>query len=180
MTATNTGTLDILGQIISNQMNISIDRIFAQNQTQDLPKDEGLFVVIGYMARTPYANKTKYDIVNNQYTEKQSLNMAEDILISLVSRNNDARDRAYEVSMALKSTYSQYLQEKNHLHISTIHEILDSSFLEASARLNRYDIRCRVIRGYYKQHSVSYYDKFYFEAWVKENNDIKKESFNIE
>lgn len=180
MTASGKGTLDLIGQILSNEMNVSMDRMFAQNQTQDLPQDGGLCVVLSFMYRKPYSVKVVYDIINGEYTEKQSVEMGEDVLISLISRNNDARDRAWEISAALKSTFSQQLQESEHIHISTIHDITDSSFMEATARLNRYDVRCRVIRGYNKSKVVSYYDKFYFNTWIKENGAISKYNKSIE
>lgn len=62
--------------------------------------------------------------------------------------------------MALNSIFSQQLQEQYHFHISTTGEVLDNSFLEATSRLNRFDVTCTVIRSYEKEKPVDYYDKF--------------------
>ena len=110
--------------------------------------------------KTPYSNNVRYEGEVENLKEIQTMNIVEDITIAIMSRNIDARDRAYEVSMALASTYSIYQQEKNHLHISTIGNIIDSSFLEETARLNRFDIRCKVLRAYEKVRNIDYYDKF--------------------
>ena len=68
-------------------------------------------VVGKYAASNLYTGDffTKAKLTNNG-------NTAEDVLISLLSRNTDARDRAFEIPMALKSAFSQYIQEKNKIH----------------------------------------------------------------
>ncbi|MBO5927381.1 MAG: hypothetical protein J6Q32_00825 [Clostridia bacterium] len=156
----NNSTLDIIKTIIDKQMNMPTDRVWAYNGTQNLPQDTGLFIVLSFMNRDPYANVSRYEPTQNGYIEKQSVNVAEDVLISLISVNTDARDRVFEVPMALKSAFSQYIQEKNHVHISTIGQVMDSSFMEATSRLNRFDVTCRVIRTYEQIIDIDYYDKF--------------------
>lgn len=156
----NNSTLDIIKTILDKQMNMPKGRVWAYNGNQDLPQDNKLFIVLSFMARNPYSNNAKYVITDEGMKEKQSVNMAEDILISLISKNTEARDRVFEAPMALKSTYSQYIQELNNIHISTIGEVRDSSFLESTSRLNRWDVTCRVIRAYEKIQDVDYYDKF--------------------
>lgn len=156
----NNSTLDILKTIIDKQLNMPVDRVWAYNGTQNLPQDAGLFIVLSYMERNPYSNISKYESTQDGYIEKQTVNVTEDILISLISQNTDARDRVMEIPMALKSAFSQYIQEKNHIHISTIGQIMDSSFVEATSRLNRFDVTCRVLRAYEKITEIDYYDKF--------------------
>lgn len=141
-------------------MSMPQGRVWAYNGTQNLPQDNGLFIVLSFMSRDPYANVSHYEDTQNGYIEKQSVNVAEDVLISLISVNTEARDRVFEVPMALKSAFSQYTQEKNHIHISTIGQVMDSSFVEASTRLNRFDVTCRVIRTYEQTIDIDYYDKF--------------------
>lgn len=156
----NNSTLDLIKGIIDNQMSMPAGRVWAYNGNQDLPQDNNLFIILSFMDTTPYSNNKRYKRTENGLQEIQTVNVAEDILISLISRSTQARDRRFEVSMALNSTYSQYIQEKNKFHISTINEIRDSSFLEETARLNRFDVQCRVIRTYEKIQDVDYYDKF--------------------
>lgn len=156
-------TLSIIKDILDKEMELPVGRCFAYNSAEDLPKDSNLFVVLYYGNRTPYANNVKYENLEAGLKEKQSYNVAEDIEIALISRNLEAMDRTHEVLMALNSTYSKEMQEKYHLHISTQGDAFDNSFLEATARLNRFDVRCRVIRAYEKEKYINYYDKFGIE-----------------
>lgn len=171
-------TLDIIQQILVNQMNIPANRVFAYNSNVDLPKDTDLFIPLFYTERRPFSNNSKYVSTNTGVEEHQNTNIVEDVIISLMSVDTSARDRVQDVFMALRSYYSQSLQAKNKLHISTIGEAYDKSFLEESSMLNRFDIKIRIFRAYEKINIVNYYDKFSFETWV-EGGNISKKSFNI-
>lgn len=168
-------TLTILKQILDTEMDLPTGRCFAYNGDQDLPKDDKLFICLYYTNRTPYYNNNQFkdDGVNLQ--EVQKIGLREDIEIAICSRNLDARNRSYEILMALRSIFSQQLQEKYHIHISTIGDIFDNSFLEATAMLNRFDIRISVMRSYEKIKNIDYYDKFSGSVWVENNyNDVTK------
>lgn len=154
------GTLDLIKNIIDIEMEMPQGRVWAYNGDQNLPQDNNLFIVLSYMSRTPYSNTSRYESDENGLKENQSISMTEDILISVVSRSVEARERCYEIAMALRSQYSQQIQSKFHFHLSYIGDCVDASFLEASARLNRFDIRCTVFRGYTKSKYVDFYDKF--------------------
>ncbi len=156
----NNSTLDFIKQIIDKQMEMPEGRVWAYNGNNNIPTDGQLFIVLQFMSKTPYSNNVEYVPSDTGLKEIQTMNVAEDILISCISKNTDARDRCHEVYMALNSTFSQYIQETNHLHISSIGEVLDASFLEATAHLNRFDIHCKVLRGYDRINPIDYYDKF--------------------
>lgn len=156
----NDSTLDILKTIIDKQMDMPHGRVFAYNGSQNLPEDGKLFIVLSVVERAPYANNSKFRATFNGMDEIQTLNVKEDILISLISKDTSARDRLFELPMALRSTFSQYQQELNKIHISTINDSRDNSFLEATARLNRFDTEISVIRAYEKITEIDYYDKF--------------------
>lgn len=155
-----TSTLDYIKQILDKEMNLPIGRCFAYNGAEDLPKDNDLFIVLYFGNRSPYANNIRYKNEVEGLKSIQSYNVAEDIEIALISRNTTARDRVHEVYMALNSIFSQYIQEKYHFHISTTGDVLENSFLEATSRLHRFDVTCRVIRTYEKENNIDYYDKF--------------------
>lgn len=129
-------------------------------QTIPYRKTKNFFIVLKIDEVKPYANNLKYEYTVDGVNEILTTSVAEDITIALLSRNTEARDRAYEILQALSSTLSQQLQEKNKMHISRLGNIYDASFLEATAFLNRYDIRIRVIRSYQNINPVDYYDKF--------------------
>lgn len=153
-------TLNLLKQLIDTQLNMPKERVWSANSDNTLPKDKKLFIVLKIDEVKPYANNLKYEYTTEGVNEILTTSVAEDITIALLSRNTEARDRAYEILQALNSTLSQQLQEKNKMHISRLGNIYDASFLEATAFLNRYDVRIRVIRSYEKVNPVDYYDKF--------------------
>lgn len=153
-------SLDVIKQILDKEMQMPKGRVFAYNSNVDLPQDRDLFIVLHYTSKTPYSNNIRYVSTENGLEEHQTSNFVEDILISLMSVNNDARDRGHEVLMALKSTYAQTLQENKGLHITTQGDIVDKSFLEATSRYNRFDVRAKVYISYDKVVNVDYYDKF--------------------
>ncbi len=153
-------TLNLLKQLIDTQLKMPEGRVWAANSDNSLPKDKKLFIVLKIDEVKPYANNLKYEYTAEGVNEILTTSVAEDITIALLSRNTEARDRAYEILQALSSTLSQQLQEKNKMHISRLGNIYDASFLEATAFLNRYDIRIRVIRSYQNINPVDYYDKF--------------------
>ena len=153
-------SLDIIKQILDKEMDMPKGRVFAYNSNVDLPQDRNLFIVLHYTAKTPYSNNIRYKNTPQGLEEHQTSNFVEDVLISLMSVNQDARDRAHEVLMALRSNYAQVLQEQNKVHITTQGDIIDKSFLEATSRLNRFDVRAKIYISYDKITNVDYYDKF--------------------
>lgn len=157
----NDSTLDLIKDIIDTRMHMPAGRVFAYNGTQDLPQDNNLFIVLSFMDADTYANIRRYKATaGGGLEEVVTVNAAEDILISLISRSTEARTKRYAVVRALNSSYSQYIQEKYRFHISTTNPVMDRSFLEATSRLNRFDIQIRVIRTYEDKDDVDYYDKF--------------------
>lgn len=169
-------TFDAIKQIICSETDIPKKRVWAYNANVDLPKDDNLFVVLSYGLRTPISNTIKYKGTADGVEEHQSMNVCEEVIISILSKNTDARDKAFEIQLALGSTFSRQLQAKEHIHISLLGDVWDASFLEATSRINRFDVKCRVFKSYAKIKSVDYYDKYNFEVWT-EGGEVKKESF---
>ncbi len=153
-------SLDVIKQILVNEMELPKKRIWAYNADVDIPKDSKLFIILSFGQRSPYSNNIRYQDTVDGLNEIQTMNVSEEIIISLLSKSTEARDRAYEVQMALNSTFSQQLQAKNRLFISRTGDVHDSSFLEATSRINRFDVKCEVLKSYDKIKSVEYYDKF--------------------
>lgn len=175
-----TSSLDIIKQIICNEMNIPKKRVWAYNANVDLPQDTGLFIVLSYGERRPISNTIKYRPTKDGIQEIQSMNVCEDVIVSLLSQSTDARDRAHEVHMSINSTFSRNLQAKEHIHISILGDVWDASFLEATSRINRFDAKVRVFKSYDKVKSVDYYDKYNFEVWTEKQNDgVIKNKFEI-
>ena len=153
-------SLDVIKQILINETDIDKSRIWAYNSNIDLPQDDKLFIILHYGERSPISNTIKYQTTQNGLNEVQSMNIVENVIVSVMSKNNDARDRAPEVVMAMNSTFSRQQQARNKMHISILGEILDNSFLEATARINRFDCMLRVFVSFDKIKTVEYFDKF--------------------
>lgn len=161
--------ISIIRNIIMTEMELNPKRIWIYNADAPLPKDSGLFCILSLNAQNPFSNNLKYEgnIENNTLNEVQEMNIQADITISLLSKDESARTRAYEVQMALGSTYSQQMQEKNRMHISRIGNVVDASFLEATSRLNRFDVDCVALYTYKKVKPVDYYDKFPIDSMLR-------------
>lgn len=178
MAETIKSSLDIIKQILDVEMEMPEGRVWAYNFNVDLPKDKNLFIILSFGSRTPYSNNVKYVPTADGMQEVQTMGVNEEITISLLSQNTEARDRAHEVLMALRSMYSNNLQAQYKMHISTIGAVSDASFLEATSRINRFDVKCRVFRSFDKIKSVDYYDKFNVQVWTGDN-PINKTDINI-
>lgn len=170
-------SLDIIKKIICSEMEMPLNRVFAYNNNVNLPQDTGLFIVLHYGQRNPISNTVKYIETANGVEEHQAVNVCEEVIISVISQSTEARERAYEVHMAMGSTFSRNLQMKEQVHISLLGDVYDASFLEATSRLNRFDCRVRVFKSYDKVKAVDYYDKYQIETWTsKQDDEIIKET----
>ena len=161
--------ISIIRNIIIKEMDLKPDRIWIYNADAPLPKDSGLFCILSLNAQNPFSNNVKYEdsLEDDTLNEVQTMNIQADITVSLLSKDDSARSRAYEVQMALGSTYSQQMQEKNKMHISRIGNVVDASFLEATSRLNRFDVDCVALYAYKKVKPVDYYDKFPIDSMLR-------------
>ena len=166
-------SLEIIKNILVNEMDLPKTRVWAYNADMDLPKDNKLFVILHYGERRPISNNVKYVSTDEGLEEHQSMNVVDDVIISLLSRGTDARERAHEVHMAFKSTYSQQRQAKEHVHISILGDVYDASFLEATSRINRFDCRVRVFNSFDKIKTIDYYDKFPNTSVVEVTTNIE-------
>lgn len=154
----NREPVKVIADIISHEMNLSDDRIFIYNDGRELPKDDGLYIVLSVMSRPPFGVKSSYKETEDGLVEVQTLNVKETIIASAVSKNTDARTRAYEVQMAINSVFSEQKQEEYGCHISMIAPVRDMSFLENTARLNRFDTEITLLAAYEKVKDIDYFN----------------------
>lgn len=152
--------IKVIADIISHQMNLSPERIFIFNDGRELPVDDGLYVVLSITSRPPFGIKSEYKTVDGVLTNVTSMNVAERIIASVISKNTDARKRACEVQLAMSSYYAENQQQINGFHIGKIAPVTNNSGLEGTARLNRFDCEINIITAYEKADSVDYYDAF--------------------
>lgn len=160
----NREPLKVIADIISHEMGITQDRIFIYNDGRELPKDKDLYIVLSIRARPPYGVKTEYKEINGEYFNIQSMNVAENLIVQVVSKDHSARLRCYEVQMAMSSDFAIKQMELHGFHISQISRVFDASFLESTARLNRYDCHINILTAYEKVTPVEYFEVFDSEA----------------
>ena len=93
--------------------------------------------------------------------------MRETLSIDILSANSEARTRKEEIAMALNSTYSQQQQELYSIKISNLpNSFIDLSGVEASRRLNRYNISFNVFSWRTKEKSIDYFDTFFYQLYA--------------
>ncbi len=143
-------SMDLLRMILIQQMDLDEDRVNIYDEKWKIPPDDDLFIVLEYRAGKCIANRNTFISTGGEPEEHQDLNMLEDIIIGIFSRNRSATLRKEEVLMALMSSYAQSLQEAYAFKISRAGTIQDLSELEGSAMLKRYDIEVKVFAWYEK------------------------------
>lgn len=137
--------------------------IYAQNIK--LFNTDKLQVVIKCISSTPYSNRSEF--VTNQdgtYSEIQDLNLQKMMQIDCYSRNNDARDRFWEITAALNSTYAQQQMDLYNFKIGRITQTNNISGIDGGSDINRYSITFNVLTHEQKITNIDYYDKFRLTA----------------
>lgn len=161
-------SLDFICDIIARELSISPERVLIWNERTEIPKDDGLFVLVGYSGG-PKIMSSRNIIVPliDGAEEHQEVNVQEMISISVCSKNIDALLRKEEVVMALSSLYAQNVQEANSFKIFRASAIEDLSSLEGAGMLNRYQMTAVVFAWYSKTKVADYFDTFSGELWTE-------------
>ena len=172
-------TFQTLIKILSKEMDINQDRIMIYNGEWNIPPDDGIFIILERLPGRVIANRNtvKYDPSRAVYQEIQDLNIREQIVISVFSKNTEALERKDEVLMAIASLYSQQLQEKNSIKIFRIANIEDLSVLEGGSNLYRYDIPLTIFSWQQKVKTAEYFDTFNVEVKANDGLPLIEEDF---
>ena len=80
--------------------------------------------------------------------------------IDVYSRNNEARQRFWEVQACLNNTLSAQLQDKYQFRISKISNTFNISGLDGGSEINRYSIRFNCLTWQEKVNEIDYYNTF--------------------
>ena len=133
--------------------------IYAQNIK--LFNTDKIQVTVKTLDITPYSNRSKFITDKaGKYYQVQDINIWQAIQVDIYSRNNDAKNRFYEVVMALNSVYAQQQQELYNFKIGIISKVNNISGIEGGSDINRYAITFNVISFEQKATPIDYYDKF--------------------
>ena len=163
-----TETITLLAGLIESELgfNPNDHRVMIYNQKWRIPDKDWMFVVVAYLGTKTFGSKLKYvndptDESQQTLSQVQSVNVQELYSIKCFSRDSEARIRNHEIIWALNSTAAQTLCEQNAFRIASLPSSLtDVSEVEASARLNRYDLTVNVLRAYGRTTPVPSYDNF--------------------
>lgn len=148
--------------------------IYAQNIK--LFNTDKIQITIKTLTAHDYSNRIEY-IENPKPTapdskdallEVQDINQSRMMQVDIYSRNNEARQRFWEVSAALKSTYSQQMQDKYSFKIGTITSDVNLSGLGGGSDINRYTLTFNVLVHYQKSKPIDYYDKFQVDSYTEQ------------
>lgn len=143
-----------------------IPTVLIYGQNIKLFNTDKLQVTVRTVSQRVYSNRSQF--INNPnpageddlYLEIQDINESRLMQVDIYSRNNDARERFWEVEMALKSTYAQYQMDLYNFKIGTIPNAQNLSGLDGGSDINRFTISFNVLTHQHKETPISYYDKF--------------------
>lgn len=147
--------------------------IYAQNIK--LFNTDKLQITVKSVNIDTWSNRSEF--VTNQdgtYSEIQDLNLQYMMQVDCYSRNNDAKNRFWEVITALKSTYAQQQMDIYNFKIGTIARTNNISGIDGGSDINRYTITFNILTHEQKITNVNYYDKFRLTA-----NDEDGQFINI-
>lgn len=157
--------------------------IYAQNIK--LFNTDKIQITVKTVSEQIYSNRTEFKENPNPvdsdgkdaFLEVQDLNESRMMQIDIYSRNNEARERHHEVTMALNSVYAQQQMDLYNFKIGTITSSVNISGIDGGSDINRFTTTFNVLIHHQKSKPVDYFDKFPLSAET-ENGKIF-ESNNI-
>lgn len=141
--------------------------IYAQNIK--LFNTNKLQITVKTVSAHDFSNRTEY-IENpdpdpaldgkDAFLEVQDINQSRMMQIDIYSRNNEARERFWEVSAALNSTYAKQQMDLYNFKLGTIGNAVNLSGIDGGSDINRFTITFNALIHFQKTKPVDYYDKF--------------------
>lgn len=124
--------------------------------------------------RKEYFEETTKDETTGQeittYYERLMLNDQRQMQIDVYSRNNEARERYWEIQAALTSTFAEQLQDKYQFKLGKISNSFNTSGLEGGSDINRFSIRFNCLTWNEKVAPVDYYSTFETTAYSNKSS----------
>lgn len=174
----------IIVDIIAARMGLNDQSVWVQNQNKKIPQTPGIFVIVGQVGWKPYGvnveevpvTVTRPSPLEPLYTLKEVITVSAQQMmqIDIMSRDNSALERQWEILAALASTYSVQKQEENCFQIAKLpSSFMDTSSAEGSAILNRFTITINCFVWYKKEQILSQGDIYTeFETRVDDAKTI--------
>lgn len=138
-----------------------IPSVIVYSQNIKLFNTDKLQITVRSINIDTWSNRSEFKTnTSGTYTEVQDLNLSYMIQVDCYSRNNEARDRFWEVTAALKSNYAQQQMDLYNFKIGTITKVNNISGIDGGSDINRYAITFKVLTHEQKVTEIDYYDKF--------------------
>lgn len=142
--------------------------VIAFSQNIKLFNTDRLQITVRTVSAQDYSNRS--EVMDNPnsvkedgsdaFIEVQDINQNRMMQVDIYSRNNEARERFWEVSTALNSNYAQQMQDLYNFKLSTITNAVNISGIDGGSDINRYTISFNAFVHYQKTRIIDYYDKF--------------------
>lgn len=161
----------ILVDIIKHELNLPdnygkmstgdiIPSVIIYSQNIKLFNTDKLQVTVKTVSQRVWSNRNETKEVKGVYSEIQDINESRMMQIDVYSKNNDARDRFWEVQAALNSVYAQQQMDLYNFKLSNMTTATNISGIDGSADINRFSITFTALTHQQKIKNIDYYDKF--------------------
>jgi hypothetical protein len=148
-----------LVNIIKTEMALTQSQVFVRNPDYVVPKTKGIFIAVGMVdSKVMSSRSLPFEDAGPPVTLKEELRVTvmENHQIDIFSRNYDALTRKWEIVAALRSIYSQQVQETNYFKIFRIPiSFVDSSETEGPALIFKYSIVLPLMVWYAKTQAIN-------------------------
>ena len=137
-----------------------IPSVIIYSQNIKLFNTDKLQITVRTVSQRVWSNRNETKEIDGVFTEVQDINESRMMQVDCYSRNNDARERFWEVQTALNSIYARQQMDLYNFKLSNITNAQNISGLDGSADINRYTITFTALTHQHKEKQVDYYDKF--------------------
>ena len=137
-----------------------IPSVIIYSQNIKLFNTDKLQITVRTVSQRVWSNRNQTKEVNGEFTEVQDINESRMMQVDVYSRNNDARERFWEVQTALNSVYAHQMMDKYNFKLSNITNAQNISGIDGASDINRFAITFTALTHQQKIKSVDYYDKF--------------------
>lgn len=128
----------LVADIIAHDMELDSSRVVLYNQNYTAPIDSNIYIIIATSQFTRTGLNNRFDPETNE--EVKTITGSTSVNIEVTSKSREALERKEEVLLAIISTYSQQVQEKNNIRIFASGDILDLSEIEGASAVHRFRI----------------------------------------
>ena len=137
-----------------------IPSVIIYSQNIKLFNTEKMQITVKTVSQRVWSNRNYTKEIKGVFKEIQDINESRMMQVDVYSRNNDARDRFWEVQTALNSVYAQQMMDLYNFKLSNMTNAQNISGIDGSADINRFSITFTALTHQEKIKTIDYYDKF--------------------